>query len=261
LEHVPVGSHPPLALMATGSTGLTATQRLAERRFETTLGTQGSGQSSASMLLARIGTVSKTDFNMDGVTNVSGDGSVLIANLGRSGALFQEGDANNDHRVNVSGDGSKFVAQLGTDILGSGQGLAEYNPATGQVLISTNGAGFIEIGSSLSQLIPGNAVPTNTAGLGASFSDPFTTTTVNYLSFSALGTGGILDDFSIGAILPTGISDPSGFVPGALFRWSVVGGGEFSAGVQIIPEPGSLILASLGAFSLLWKKRRTAKIL
>jgi hypothetical protein len=200
--------------------------------------------------------VRQSDFNTDGVVNVSGDGSKLVANLGLSGKSFFDGDANGDGTVNVSGDGSKLVAQLGTDILGSGQGLAEYNPATGQVLISTNGAGFIEINSSLSQLIGANAVPTNTAGLNALISDPFTSSVVNYLNFSPLGTAGILDDFSIGAILPTGISDPSGFVPGATFRWSVVGGGEFQAGVHIIPEPGSVILAGFAGLGLVVAARR-----
>ena len=191
--------------------------------------------------------VRQSDFNTDGSVTVGGDGAILIANLGGTGKSFFQGDATGDGSVTVGGDGAKLIAQLGTDLVAAGDGYAKYDPATGEVLISTNGAALIEVTSAVSQLIPGNAVPLGSV-TGAIFQDPPSVSAINYAAFSPLGTGGILDDFSIGAVLPTGLT--GSVVADAMFHWAVPGVGEFFAPIHIIPEPTSFVLAGFAGVAL-----------
>ena len=186
--------------------------------------------------------VRQSDFNTDGNVTVGGDGAILIANLGGTGKSFFQGDTNGDGNVTVGTDGAKLIAQLGTDLVASGAGLAEYDPATGHVLISTNGEALIEVLSAGNQLIPGSAVPIGSVP-GAIFQDPPSTSAINYAAFSPLGSGGILNDFDLGAVLPIGLS--GSVVANAQFHWAVPGVGEFFAPIQVIPEPSGLVLAGL----------------
>jgi hypothetical protein len=90
-------------------------------------------------------------------------------------------------------------------------------------------------------------------------SDPFTASTINYLGFVALGTGGILNDWNLGDILPLGIE--GSVVPGANFRWTPVGGGQTLEGpIHIIPEPSSLILAGIAGVGLVYVARRRRRV-
>ena len=111
LQHVAVGPSQPYPIMATGPTGLTDSQRLTARSFETTPGTQSAGQSSVSVLLAALGTSYTSDFNRSGTVDLD-DASVLLANWGQQAKLMQDGDANHDHLVNLD-DASVLLSQWG----------------------------------------------------------------------------------------------------------------------------------------------------
>ena len=111
LQHVAVGPSQPYSIMATGPTGLTDSQRLTARSFETTPGTQSAGQSSVSALLAALETSYTSDFNRSGTVDLD-DASVLLANWGQQAKLMQDGDANHDHLVNLD-DASVLLSQWG----------------------------------------------------------------------------------------------------------------------------------------------------
>jgi hypothetical protein len=248
LAHVPAGAHQPYEIMATGSTGLSLPGRLTVRRFGTTPVTQAGGHSSTSLLLSGMGTVAKTDFNMDGGTTVSGDGSLLLGNLGRTDALFQEGDTNGDHRVDVSLDGFMLLRSLADDSVGSGVAEAKYDPMSGQILVSSDGVSAIEFISLTGSFLTDNATATNASELDNAFGDVPIATTINYATFGALGVGGVLDNFSIGAVLPIGISDLS-----TLQLRYLSGASEVFTGITLlpIPEPTAFSLLNIGLAGLL----------
>ena len=67
----------------------------------------------------RFGTTSLTDFDLDDATTASGDGAVLLANIGTAGGgnpqgdkTFFDGDANNDQRVTAAADGGLLLSNL-----------------------------------------------------------------------------------------------------------------------------------------------------
>jgi hypothetical protein len=142
---------------------------------------------------------------------------------------------------------------------------SHYNFATGEVLVSTNGVGLIEIIGYTNLLIPGNAVPLGSVP-NAQFQDPPTTGAINYATFNpaGLGTGspGILNDFSLGTILPAGLPLSQLMGPNATVwrHWAVAGGGEFLEPFYPWPEPSSFTLASLAGFGLIsyTRQRRAA---
>ena len=109
LDHVQRGSDMPYPIMCTGGEGLSNADRLTERRFTGQMGTQGSGDSSETLLTASLGTVHRADFDMDGdvdIVEFSGDGvsdlSTLLSNVGLSEvALMRHGDADNDQDVDI----------------------------------------------------------------------------------------------------------------------------------------------------------------
>jgi hypothetical protein len=166
-------------------------------------------------------------------------------------------DVNDDGVIDVSNDGSAYVGGLSTDLVGPGLGIANYNPLTGHVLISTNGAGFIEVNSSTGQFIIANLNGTSPPNTVAS--DPFTANQINYLGFTPLGSGGILNNWDLGAILPLGLT--GSVVANANFRWTPTGGGDTLQGnINIVPEPSSFVLAGLASVGMLYfaRRRRTA---
>ena len=256
LKHVPAGAQEPHAIMATGNTGLSLPGRLTVRRFEATPGTQAGGHSSASLLLSGIGTVAKTDFNMDGATTISGDGSVLRGNLGMTDALFQEGDTNGDHRVDISIDGFALLRSLAEDSVGLGVAEAKYDPGSGQILVSSDGVSAIEFISSTGSFLMGHAVAANVPALGDAFGDVSTATAINYATFGALGVGGVLNDFSIGAVLPMGLTDMS-----TLQLRYLNGTNEVFTEITFvgIPEPNGFLLLSLGIAALVLNQQRSSE--
>jgi hypothetical protein len=180
-----------------------------------------------------------------------------MASAAFADATLDFGDVNGDGVVNASGDGAAWSAGLATDLVGAGQVLVKYNSGTGQILLSSNNIGFIEFGSTANLLVPANA-PATIPGSG--FSDPFTTSVINYLSFGTLGTGGIFNDFNMGNILTSGLG-PLTFVVGPnplspmTVRWTVPGQGEF-IGHMAVPEPSSIALAGLAGVALVFVARR-----
>jgi hypothetical protein len=140
---------------------------------------------------------------------------------------------------------------VNADILGPNQGLAEYDAGTGIVRVSTNGANFIEVNSVPANLITANAVPLLSVP-NALFQDPPTPSKINYGGINALGAGGFLDDFSLGAILPTGLSNLNGLT----FRWS--NPGVPAQEIPIVPEPSALALIGLAGLPLVRRRRNKA---
>jgi hypothetical protein len=176
-----------------------------------------------------------------------------------SGKSFFDGDANGDGAVDVSSDFVIWNSQRGTDLVGNNQGKAEYNPLTGVIAVSTNGASFIEINSANANLITANAVPLASVP-NALFQDPPTASKINYAGINALGAGGFLDDFSLGAIAPLGlVPDINGNIPGLTFRWSNPGVPAQTIPVVLVPEPaGVVFLASVAGLSLIRRRRAAA---
>ena len=262
LEHVPADTQEPYAIMSTGSTGLSLVGRLTIRRFETTAGTQAGGHSSASLLLTGIGTVAMTDFNMDGTTDLNGDANILLQNIGRSNALFQEGDSNADHIVDVSADASRLLAALDVDVPALCSASARLNPATGQILVSAHDIRFIELRSKSGALLfdnfqaPGEAL-SGADSLVTAISDAGTVNLVNYMDLTvSLGPGGILDNFSIGALLPIGFND----IEDLLLRYQTLGQNSNFVQVTLIPEPSRFVFilsAAIGTVPLF--RRRMAR--
>jgi hypothetical protein len=118
LGHVGASLDDPRPIMATGSgvDPLSPADRLIKRAFTSVIGTQGATESSVSLLLSTIGTVNRSDFDMDGVVNASTDGAIFLANLGQPDRLFAEGDSSGDGLVTASADGALLLASLGAGL-------------------------------------------------------------------------------------------------------------------------------------------------
>jgi hypothetical protein len=80
------------------------------------------------------------------------------------------------------------------------------NPATGEILLTTNNVDFVELLSTGNNLIPGNAVSLG-AVANADFQDTPASGRINYAGLNALGSGGSLTSFSMGNVLPNGFSN------------------------------------------------------
>lgn len=113
LIHLNADIDDPLPIMATASTGLLSSDRLNRREFTDIMDTQGEGQSSQSVVLETVGTAMPEDLNLDGMITASGDGTILLANIGNDDAIWSFGDIDGDGRITASTDGSRFLAALG----------------------------------------------------------------------------------------------------------------------------------------------------
>jgi len=100
----------------------------------------------------RVGITGRTDFDLSYSTTASGDGALLLANLGDTSTgnpqgekLFFEGDADGDARVTASGDGALLLADLAPSGFDAGVATAIFNPSSGAIEIEATGVARISL--------------------------------------------------------------------------------------------------------------------
>jgi len=207
------------------------------------------------------------DGNADG--RIDGqDITTLITNFSRPGDPANRNWLQNDTAGGVSGRGDGFVdGQDITDLIthftgdagppGDGSASAAYDPTTGQFTVSVEGvlswslnSNGQFLGSELgSELGGAEDALRNTGGLGLVSANE---NTVGEGLFQGTLT---YDDLPLGQVAPAG-TDVGQF---ALQYITAYGGPVQSGSIHVVPEPGSLVLAALGAVGLLlgWRRRRS----
>ena len=248
LTHVTAGTMQPLELMASGNTGLANAERLTVRRFTNMPDSQGPGQTSASKLIDGIGTVNRTDFNMDDTINVFGDATILVANFLRTDALFQEGDANGDHIVNVLGDGVLLVANLPAADSVAGAS-ARYNPVTGEVFFGVAGPMVLGLSSTGANLVGADVDGISTFGGLEDISDA--SNSISWLDFGGFD----FDHASAGRLVA-----PNTPIGDLTFTYQISGDDPIVGLITLVPEPSSIVLILLGLPALWLVRRRRALV-
>jgi len=238
--HAPAGDEEPYDIMAVAETGLTTEGRFTVRRF--------SDQTTA-LLLPVIGTVNRADFDMSDWVDGQ-DIDTLLANFGRTDALFQDADTDGDHVVDGRDINTLISNYSGViDPPSEGMAVARYNPATGEFAVSADGV------MSWTLLSEGQFTG---AGLGGLVDLLERDGEENLVSASAntIGDGNFVAPVSYSVSLGP-LTEP-GFDPGVftLEYVSGLGGPRLQGTISVVPEPGTLVML-LGALLglCLWARR------
>jgi len=236
--HVGAGTEEPYPLMAIG---LTPEARFTVRRFsEETVG----------VILPVIGTVNRADFNMD--DQVDGqDINVMLANFGRTDALFQQADTNGDHTVDGRAINTLISNFTLIDPPAEGSVVARYNPATGEFGVTADGV------KSWTLLANGQFTGPAVAGLADVLGGVSGTRLIS-ANVDTVGEGDFFGTISRTDVRLGQLTEP-GTPPDAFtLQYSTRFGGEpLQGAILVVPEPGTLAMLLGGlAGVLLWRWRR-----
>ncbi|MEQ8210347.1 MAG: PEP-CTERM sorting domain-containing protein [Lacipirellulaceae bacterium] len=201
----------------------------------------------------RLGVTGRTDFDTGFSTTDSGDGPILISNLGSGGEhpqgskLFFDGDANADGRTTASGDGEWLLEDLDQGSLPQGSvETATYNPTTGELTVKSTGVARVTLFSTGENLMPlANSTILSDTITSDSVVDEPSSGDLTWFS-----TDNLIAGMFAGRVVDAGtpVSDLSLY---SQLR------GELAQRIQIlvVPEPASVILLIALAASA-WPNRR-----
>lgn len=239
--HAPAGPEEPYDIMAIPATGLTTEARFTVRRF--------SDQTTA-LLLPEIGTVNRADFDMNDWVDGQ-DIDTLLANFGRTDALFQDADTNGDHTVDGR-DINTLISNFSgvIDPPSEGMAVAQYNPATGEFAVSADGV------MSWTLLSEGQFTGTGLGGLSEILAREGESNLVS-ANANTIGDGNFDGPVSYSGVSLGRLTDP-GCDPGVFTLEYVTGrGGQRLQGtISVVPEPSTVVMllgAVVGLY--LWQRR------
>jgi len=182
--------------------------------------------------------------------------AVLLFDPGSIARLYgatSSGDLNGDGAVDAADASAMFAAWTGDpDAPGTNAATAEYNPESGELKISSNGAVNVFVQSASSHIIPVNPAPTipvglltnNTSRIGITNLGPINVTN---FSFGSIGTGLAMSDLKLV------------FSPALGQKATEIAAGSVGFRYVQVPEPATatllgLVVSGYGSLRRKWKR-------
>ncbi|MCA9232779.1 MAG: hypothetical protein KDA57_19170 [Planctomycetales bacterium] len=206
------------------------------------------------------------DANLDGNTTASGDGSILLGNLGQPGPFkWQQGDLNGDKAVTASGDGSLLLGALGPDAAAPGTAHMHLDFSSNTLELNVQGVARVSILSNDSSgvIAPSAAATVNDGNFtffGATIDNPNPGDLTWFSLSNSFGTfpGTGSESWDLSSILDPSVTNANALSKLRL-EYQLVGGQTQLGDITVfpaIPEPTSIALALVSCLFVGASRRR-----